>query len=121
MGALNPSRRRRNSAPAKSLWRFKWIAAAVVSVAIGSAVFAVLVNQSGPATLAAVPITSDPELEYSPSLSPDANHVVYVRARGAIGNVREPSDIFVRQIGEEREVALTSDGLPKGHPVWSPD
>ena len=59
--------------------------------------------------------------EHSPSLSADANHVAYVRAERGVGGLREPASIFVRQIGEARDLPITFDPLPKGPPVWSPD
>jgi Tol biopolymer transport system component/DNA-binding winged helix-turn-helix (wHTH) protein len=107
--------------PANRNWRWEWLAVAVAAIGIGAAAIAVWVGRGNPLTLVAVPITSDPEQEHSPSLSPDANHVAYVRGSRAESGLREADDIYVRQIGEERELALTSDLLPKGYPVWSHD
>ena len=63
-----------------------------------------------------VQVTRDPGLEVDPALSPDGSLVAY--AAGPVTRMQ----IFVRQVGGGRTIALTSDSS-EGYrwPRWSPD
>jgi Tol biopolymer transport system component len=59
-----------------------------------------------------VPITSYPELEEQPSISPDGTRVAF----------RWKGEIFVKQIGTEGgEIPITKDPGVESFPAWSPD
>jgi len=58
-----------------------------------------------------VPLTTYPEVEGPPSLSPDGNQVAFERN----------GDIFVKQVDGEALVRLTNSPVPEHAPAWSPD
>jgi len=72
--------------------------------------------QDGPLT--AIPLTSYPGWEESPSFSPDGNQVAFAWAKA--GRDQE-FDIYVKQIGVEEPFPLTDHPAPEVNPVWSPD
>jgi serine/threonine protein kinase len=67
--------------------------------------------------LTAVPLTSYPGLESSPSFSPDGNQVAFSWNGEKEGN----SDIYIRLIGAEPPMQLTTNPANEGFPAWSPD
>ena len=85
------------------------------------AVFAIYVIRQIPrranATLTVVPFTTTPGNEVQPSLSPDGTKVVFAYNQG------DPSGyhLFVKAIGSDELVRLTSDGTNDRSPSWSPD
>jgi Tol biopolymer transport system component len=91
-------------------------------VAIGILVAAVLLGlrlTRGDSALSigqTVQVTRDPGLEVDPALSPDGSLVAY--AAGELSRMQ----IFVRQVGGGRTIALTADST-QGYrwPRWSPD
>ena len=58
-----------------------------------------------------VPLTSYPELEEQPSLSPDGSQVAF----------RWKGDVYVKQAGAEVVVQVTKDRAVDSWPAWSPD
>jgi Tol biopolymer transport system component len=67
--------------------------------------------------LVAVPLTSYPGNESSPSFSPDGTQVAFAWD----GEKQDNSDIYVKQIGVEPPYRLTNDPAMEYSPVWSPD
>jgi Tol biopolymer transport system component len=70
------------------------------------------------ALLTAVPLTSYPGYERSPSFSPDGTQVAFQWC------TEEPSancDIYIKQIGVEPPFRLTTDPAEDFSPAWSPD
>lgn len=59
--------------------------------------------------------TTSPGLDLHPSFSPDGSAVVYASDRSG------HFEIYVRPLGDGREVAVTADGKENGEPAWSPD
>jgi len=99
--------------------RFRWvlgIAAAVVVAMVG--VWLVRSKTEAPETpLVAVPLTSYPGNESSPSFSPDGTQVAFAWE----GEKQDNFDIYVKQIGVEPPYRLTSDPAGDYSPAWSPD
>jgi len=75
--------------------------------------------------LTAVPLTTDPGWELSPSFSPDGKQVAFSQAeRGPDPQgiyVKENVDIYIKQIGVEVPFRLTDNPAPDLNPAWSPD
>jgi DNA-binding winged helix-turn-helix (wHTH) protein len=69
----------------------------------------------GPAARA-IPVTSYPGLEVDPSVSPDGRQVVY-----AWDNDGDNFDIYVKLIGRDEHLRLTTNPAVERRPVWSPD
>ena len=67
--------------------------------------------------LRTVPFTSYPGNQSQPSFSPDGNQVAFVWN----GSSRDNYDIYVKVIGTETPLRLTSDPAADFSPVWSPD
>jgi Tol biopolymer transport system component len=73
------------------------------------------------------PLTSDPGDEVQPSFSPDGNEVAYAFNEGGVdkgvghhGGVSH-HHIYVKAIGSEEAVGLTSGPDDDMSPAWSPD
>ena len=99
--------------------RQKLIAALVVLGVLAAAVLLVRRVGRGDSPLAigqTMQVTRDPGLEIDPALSPDGSLVAYAAGQAA------RTQIFVRQVGGGRTIALTSDST-QGYrwPRWSPD
>jgi len=67
----------------------------------------------------AIPLTTLPGAEWSPTFSPDGSQVAFVWN----GEKQDNADIYVKVIGAEGDVPLrlTSDPAPDVDPAWSPD
>jgi Tol biopolymer transport system component len=65
----------------------------------------------------AVPFTTFAGREYDPAFSPQGESLAFAWDGGAAGNF----DIYVKQIGSESMLRLTSDPAEKCCPAWSPD
>jgi Tol biopolymer transport system component len=93
------------------------IAAALV-VAAGLAIWLIWYrNQGIPASFHMVPVTSYAGRETGPSFSPDGSQIAFAWD----GEKGDNFDIYVKLIGENRALRLTSDPRPEFSPVWSPD
>ena len=107
MSRPNPHRRRH------------WVlsaAAALVVATVG--VRPVRSKKKVPVTrLVAVPLTSYPGNESSPSFSPDGTQVAFAWD----GEKQDNSDIYVKQIGVEPPYRLTNHPAMDYSPAWSPD
>jgi len=67
-----------------------------------------------------VPFTSFQGPEFSPAFSPDGNQIAFMWWNSEKGG-NFNFDIYVKQIGGERALQLTSDPAWDVSPVWSPD
>ena len=64
-----------------------------------------------------VPITSFPGFQYSARFSPDGNQIAFTW----YGDKDYNKDIYVKQIGAEKPLRLTTDPAKDDSPTWSPD
>ena len=99
-----------------------YIAAGVAAIAIIIAVSAWLgvfgPSDDAPAEpLQAVPLTSYPGSEFSSSFSPDGNQVAFCWD----GENADNLDIYVKTIGSETPLRLTTDPARDFNPAWSAD
>jgi len=94
-------------------------AAAVVVLAATAWYWLARQRPAGPeAAPHAVPLTTYPGDERTPTFSPDGQQVAFQWcAEGASDNC----DIYIKQIGEEPPFRLTSDPAVDSNPAWSPD
>jgi hypothetical protein len=102
------------SAPATPQATFPWLKASGILVIAGLAVAGGLFWRYRSAVLPTprlVPLTSYPELEEQPSLSPDGSQVVF----------RWKAHIYVKQVGTEDVLQVTRDPAVDSWPAWSPD
>jgi Tol biopolymer transport system component len=93
---------------------FPWLKASAILAMAGLAVAGGFIWRSRSSALPAprlVPLTSYPELEEQPSLSPDGSQVAF----------RWKGDIYVKQVGAEVVVQVTKDPAVDSWPAWSPD
>jgi Tol biopolymer transport system component len=65
----------------------------------------------------AKPFTSMPGYEGGASFSPDGSQIAF----DWNGEKRDNPDIYVKLIGTENLLRLTTDPAPEGYPAWSPD
>jgi Tol biopolymer transport system component/DNA-binding winged helix-turn-helix (wHTH) protein len=112
----------------------RWLAAGGVAIAAGIASLFVIGPRfpsapaervAAPAAMAipaktpppsVAPLTTFPDLEFSPALSPDGRFVAYCRTA-----TREAINIFVAQVGVGEPVRVTSGNGRQDSPAWSPD
>ena len=102
------------SAPATPQAPFPWLKASAILVIAGLAVAGGFMWRARSLALPVprlVPLTSYPELEEQPSLSPDGSQVAF----------RWKGDIYVKAVGAEAVVQLTKDPALDSWPAWSPD
>jgi eukaryotic-like serine/threonine-protein kinase len=111
-GSGMPPRMRRHG----RLWP-AMISAAGIIVSVGTILFGVLWHRSQPPALEVVPFSTYPGVQSDPVFSPDGNQVAFAWD----GGTDEDTDIYVKQIGEETPLRLTSDPAPDLSPAWSPD
>jgi|GEM_PF-579240 len=71
--------------------------------------------------LMAVPLTSYPGWENTPSFSPDGTQVAFQWCKEGNLYAGANCDIYVKQIGVEPPFRLTSDPAEDSSPAWSPD
>ena len=121
-GLRSPDARRAQPA-SKPTSRTPWyIAAAAVVIAVILGISAWL-GVFGPsddapaAPLQAVPLTSYPGSEFSSSFSPDGNQVAFCWD----GENADNLDIYVKMIGSETPLRLTTDPARDWSPAWSAD
>jgi len=99
-------------------WRRVLVASVVAMAMMGAAWLIARRNHHSPATLLiALPLTTYPGFEKDPSLSPDGSQVAFTWN----GPKRNNFDIYVKVLGEEPPLRLTSDARPEYSPAWSPD
>jgi len=98
---------------------------AIASLVIAAAVILVFVSREELRTPKAqprlVPLTTYTGREYEPALAPDGNRVAFAWS-GPDVSIGRTASIYVKQIGEERALRLTSvPGAIDFGPDWSPD
>jgi len=98
----------------KWLWAGVACVCAAVLVALG---LTVSVKDTPRPALTAVPLTSYPGDETSPSLSPDGSQVAFAWN----GDKQDNFDIYAQVIGSGKPLRLTTNPAPDFYPVWSPD
>jgi len=76
-------------------------------------------NRRSP-TVSVVPFTSLPGLEVAPAFSPDGTRVVFAWD-GDPGQGRRGFDLYVKEVGSEQLLRLTSNPAEWIMPAWSPD
>jgi Tol biopolymer transport system component len=94
------------------LWSFTGLLAALI------ALYAVRqIPKPADTTLTVVPFTTTPGNEVQPSFSPDGTKVAFAYNKG------DPSGyhLFVKTVGSDELVRLTSDSTNDRSPSWSPD
>jgi Tol biopolymer transport system component/DNA-binding winged helix-turn-helix (wHTH) protein len=100
--------------------RVSVVAIGVAALLIGG-VIALLVSEMARAdpteTARVKPLTSLPGQEGAPSFSPDGKQVALVWS----GETGDNFDVYVKRIGEDSLVRLTTDPEPDQSPAWSPD
>lgn len=99
---------------------FAWALAALAAVLLGVGLWHAFVpkpTHKVPSVLRTVPFTSYPGYQSQPAFSPDGNQIAFVWN----GAGRDNYDIYVKVIGAETPLRLTSDSDNELSPAWSPD
>ncbi len=96
-----------------------WITgAAVLIVVAGVAIWLLSFRkQRTDSAMHVIPATTYLGRETNPTLSPDGSQLAFAWA----GEKGDNFDIYVKVVGENRALRLTSDPRPEFSPVWSPD
>lgn len=124
--AEGPARETAVVHPASTPWKpGTLIAVTLIVVAIAVGVWVWVGFRANTATASAptsvTPLTTYPGSEADGMISPDGQKVVFAWDQGEVGKER-PYHIFVKQIGAESPLPLTSgDGFSDAAPTWSPD
>ena len=96
----------------------------LASLVIAAAAILQFVSRETPAPKAQprlVPLTTYTGREYEPALAPDGNRVAFAWS-GPDVSIGRTASIYIKQIGEERALRLTSvPGAIDFGPDWSPD
>jgi Tol biopolymer transport system component/DNA-binding winged helix-turn-helix (wHTH) protein len=98
----------------QSLWR--WTGAAVLIVIAASVGF-YFWPKNAPPLSRPVPLTSYPDFELNPALSPDGNQVAFTWS----GETQDNYDIYIKLIGSGPPLRLTTNPAEDASPAWSPD
>jgi Tol biopolymer transport system component len=121
--ARAPLAERRSAASGSKVWNlprssmlFIALMGALLCAAVALWHFS-LMNPKSSGPLKVVSFTTYPEVESSPSFSPDGNQIAFVWEQG----IQYGTDIYVKHRRGGDPLRLTSDGASKGSPVWSPD
>src|SRR5581483_3211064 len=102
---------RRNGQPEKT-WPRRWLAMVAAIAAVLGVTVAIWRLSRSPAPIARViPLTSYPDLEEHPALSPDGSRVAFCWK----------GDIYVKQVKGEGLAQITHDPAVEDWPAWSPD
>jgi len=102
-------------APRRWLWPAAVAGAAIIAGFLG---WRLLGPRSIPAALLrVVPLTSYAGLESYPAFSPDGKQVAF----SWVGQKQDNTDIYVKLIGSDAPLRLTTDPADDIQPVWSPD
>jgi len=100
--------------------RWAWVLAPIALVVIAGAASVWLLNRPGEAPAVApvpIPLTSYRGFVGGPSFSPDGDRVAFHWN----GLKTDKPDIYVKLIGEDQPVRLTTNPAPDYVPAWSPD
>jgi eukaryotic-like serine/threonine-protein kinase len=99
------------------LLRSRWMVLALAIIGVIPAVLWRHHTAQQPAFLSAEPLTSYVGLQLCPSFAPDGERIAFSWA----GEKQDNFDIYVKQIGIETSLRLTSDPSPDLSPAWSPN
>jgi Tol biopolymer transport system component len=102
------------SAPVTPQSTFPWLKASAILAGVALVIAGVTIWRSSSSPLPGprlVPLTSYPEVEEQPSLSPDGSQVAF----------RWKGDIYVKSVSAEAVVQVTKDPAVDSWPAWSPD
>jgi serine/threonine protein kinase len=106
------------AAPAqKSHFRWLWPLSLAAALAVAAGLWLRSRERPVETPLVAVPLTSYPGDESTPTLSPDGSQVAFAWN----GEKQNKWDIYVKQIGVEPPFRLTNDAATNYSPAWSPD
>ncbi len=109
------------SAPLKRAGRWAWLAVFLAAAVIVSAAIWLMVDRqrakapTAPARI--VPFTSFAGSESQPAFSPDGKQIAFVWGGASDDN----NDIYVKLIGTETPLRLTTNPAADSSPTWSPD
>ena len=102
-------------------WKFVYtgLAIALLAVVVAGLYYLFSRTTKGPASpsMKVVPFTSFPGREDHAAFSPDGNQIAFVWG----GEKDDNPDIYVKSVGGERPLRLTSDPAIDIRPAWSPD
>jgi len=114
---------RRGTGPDFQVWLRRWpFAILIVTLALLAGLYAYRLRgerSQRPSTSIVVPFTTDPGVEVAPSFSPDGNQIVF--SRTGEDSASGTDGLYVKQLGNEREVRLTNNPGHSFYPAWSPD
>jgi serine/threonine protein kinase len=101
----------------------QWTAAVLIVISLAAAAWFWRNRSDTPQSevlLRAVPLTTYPGWERSPSFSPDGKQVVFVQAAAADAGIYKTrnTDIYIKQIGVEEPFRLTDHPAPDLSPAW---
>jgi eukaryotic-like serine/threonine-protein kinase len=99
------------------LLRLRWMVLAMVLIGVMALVISRQHTAQQQALLSAEPLTSYVGLQLCPSFAPDGERVAFSWE----GERQDNFDIYVKQIGVETPLRLTSDPSPDLSPAWSPN
>jgi eukaryotic-like serine/threonine-protein kinase len=99
------------------LLRSRWMVLAVGIIGVMAVVIWRQHRAQQPAFLSAEPLTSYVGIQLCPSFAPDGERVAFSWE----GEKQDNFDIYVKQIGIETPLRLTSDPSPDLSPAWSPN
>ena len=120
-GAVVETPRQPGAAIQTSRKRWAWTLAGLLAlVSAGVGITWYVMRRTTPPTetiLTAVPLTSYPGTEDEPSFSPDGSQVAFTWN----GEKEDNFDIYVKVIGTEPPLRLTSNLAKEYSPAWSPD
>jgi Tol biopolymer transport system component len=103
--------------PNQNLRKRVWIAMGLTTLTAGLLTFLLSRPAAAPTYYSAVPLTSEAGAQVCPSFAPDGERVAF----SWDGERQDKFDIYVKQIGRETPLRLTSDPRPDLSPAWSPD
>jgi len=98
-------------------WRMAAIAIVSLLAVASGALWLILRLENRDTLVPAVPLTSYPGVELSPSFSPDGAQVAFSWDGDQLNNF----DIYVKTIGSGPPLRLTNDPAEDKNPIWSPD
>ena len=119
LAAMVPSVDSAQISPARRQPRSLWILGFSAIVAIAAAAGWIIGSRKAPRTIAwtPVPLTTYAGREMQASFSPDGNQVAFVWN----GEKQDNFDLYVKLIGSDTLLRLTSNPAPDFKPAWSPD
>jgi Tol biopolymer transport system component/DNA-binding winged helix-turn-helix (wHTH) protein len=113
----------RIAATTRGSYRWRWIAGIVALLALLTTVAVAFLNRptaevksAATRVPVAVPLTTDPGYETTPSFSPDGSQVAFAWSKQS----KPDYDIYVKLVGPGEPIPLTTDPAHDLNPAWSP-